>query len=400
LRPVLVIDDEEVIRDLICSFLRNENIPSICAPDGETGIKLFSLRHPDIVITDIRMPKMDGIEVLKRLKEAKPETEVIVITGHGEIELAIKALQMNASDFLQKPFGLDALKVALKRAQDKIQLRDALAQAQIQLLQSEKLASLGQLSAGVAHEINNPLSFVHSNLGTLKKYLPRILEAWEQIEILINENSSSSPDQIIKKFQELKQDLKLDFILQDMVSIIHQSLDGTQRVKQIVKDLKDYSRLDDKTLEECDLNECVNSTLNIIWNELKYNCEVVKNLATLPRIKCYPQQINQVIMNLLSNASQAIIDKGKISITTAPGDDGGVRLEVSDTGTGIPEEIIDKIFDPFFTTKPVGKGTGLGLNIVYNIINKHGGKIEVKSEVGKGTTFIVQLPPQPPPDAL
>jgi signal transduction histidine kinase len=400
LRPVLVIDDEEVIRDLICSFLRNENIPSICAPDGETGIKLFSLRHPDIVITDIRMPKMDGIEVLKRLKEAKPETEVIVITGHGEIELAIKALQMNASDFLQKPFGLDALKVALKRAQDKIQLRDALAQAQIQLLQSEKLASLGQLSAGVAHEINNPLSFVHSNLGTLKKYLPRILEAWEQIEILINENSSSSPDQIIKKFQELKQDLKLDFILQDMVSIIHQSLDGTQRVKQIVKDLKDYSRLDDKTLEECDLNECVNSTLNIIWNELKYNCEVVKNLATLPRIKCYPQQINQVIMNLLSNASQAIIDKGKISITTAPGDDGGVRLEVSDTGTGIPEEIIDKIFDPFFTTKPVGKGTGLGLNIVYNIINKHGGKIEVKSEVGKGTTYIVQLPPQPPPDAL
>ena len=392
MKPVLVIDDEAIVRHLICSFLEKAGIESVSAEDGEAGLKLFAEFKPEIVITDIRMPKIDGIEVLKRIKKIKPETEVIVITGHGEIELAIESLQMDASDFIQKPFQMGAFLVAFRRAQNKINLRETLAQTQIQLLQLEKMASLGQLAAGVAHEINNPISFVNSNLGTFKKYLERILNTWHQLEEMLRDNGN---EENLKGYEQLKRKNKLDFILKDIESVIDESLEGIRRVKQIVQDLKEYSRIDSNELEECNINDCVNSTLNIIWNEIKYNCQVEKKLGELPPVLCFPQQINQVIMNLLINASQAIEDEGRITITTKP-EDGGVRLEISDNGKGIPNDIIDRIFDPFFTTKEVGKGTGLGLNIVYNIINKHGGDIEVKSAPGEGTTFSIRLPDNPP----
>lgn len=392
MKPVLVIDDEETIRNLICTILESEGHDSRIAENGEIGIQLFEEYEPDIVVTDVRMPKMDGIEVLKRIKQIKAETEVIVITGHGEINLAIEALHLNASDFIQKPFAVNAFLVALKRAAEKFDMREQLEQAQIQLLQSEKMASLGQLAAGVAHEINNPIGFVNSNLGTLKKYSEKIVDVISQLSRLVEESKN---DELINNFRSIKSKSKIDFIIEDIDSIIDESMEGTGRVKQIVLDMKNYSRIDSKKLEEYNINEGIESTLNIVRNEIKYNCEVKKDLNELPLIKCFPQQLNQVIMNLLVNASQSIEGKGIITIKTEPVE-GGINIEIGDNGSGIPHEIIDKIFDPFFTTKDIGKGTGLGLNIVYNVIKKHGGTIDVDSKIGIGTTFKIHLPSEPP----
>jgi len=387
-KPVLVIDDEETIRNLICTILESEGIESNKAADGEAGIKLFEEYGPEIVITDVRMPKVDGIQVLKRVKEIDPDTEVIVVTGHGEINLAIEALHLDASDFIQKPFAVNAFLVAMKRATDKIKMRGQLEQTQVQLLQSDKMASLGQLAAGVAHEINNPIGFVNSNLGTLKKYTDKIVGVLEELSRFIQKEGR---EELKNQFDSIKRKSKIDFIIDDINSIIDESMEGTNRVKQIVLDLKNYSRVDSKKLEDYNINQGIESTLNIIRNEIKYNCEVQKELQDLPLIRCYPQQINQVIMNLLINASQAIKESGIITIKTQPIDK-GVKLEISDNGSGIPYDIIDKIFDPFFTTKEVGKGTGLGLATSYGIVEDHGGKIGVKSKVGEGTTFTIELP--------
>ncbi len=392
-KPLLIIDDEADIRHMLSDFLELEGLPCVLAANGIEGVELFEKHKPDVIITDIRMPGMSGIEVLGEIKSRSPETEVIVITGHGEITLAIEALQKDASDFIQKPFDLETLSIAIKRAQERIYYRQALEETRQQLQQSEKMASLGQLAAGVAHEINNPIGFVHSNLGTLKKYLTKIKSFLTDFEKMI---SNGSDDKTVKEnFSLLKNKNKIDFILADIDNIVDESLEGTDRVHIIVSDLKNFAHIDRKELQEADLNKCIESTLNIIWNELKYHCKVEKKFAELPMILCYPQQINQVLMNLMINAGQAIEDKGVITIETLAESE-GVVCRISDTGKGIPPEIKDKIFDPFFTTKDVGKGTGLGLHIVFGIIKKHNGSIKVDSEMRKGTTFTVFLPYKPP----
>jgi len=394
LKPVLVIDDDEDIRVLVSSILEEEGVEIILAANGIEGTALFDEHKPDIVITDIRMPKMNGLEVLRYIKEHKPETEVIVITGFGEINIAIEALQMEASDFIQKPFQINALLIAFRRALKKLEMRETLAQTQLQLLQSEKMASLGQLAAGVAHEINNPISYVKSNLDTLRRYIDNIVAATDNIEKFFRDKYG---DEHLEKLNEIRKNHKMDLIVSDTKKIIEESAEGTSRIKQIVQDLKNYSHIDVNQLENCNVNDYILSSLNIIESELKYHCEIVKNLGELPSVLCFPQQIQQVVMNLLMNASQAVGDDGgKIEIITSPSAEGGVEIIVRDNGKGIPADIIDKIYDPFFTTRDVGEGTGLGLNIVYNIIKKHGGEIDVKSAVGFGTKFTVKLLPEPP----
>ena len=392
MKPILVIDDEPVIRDLVKLYLEEDGYEVITAPDGIRGIEVFTRSQPPVVITDIKMPVMLGTEVLTKIKSACPETEVIVITGHGEMKLAIEALQNDASDFIQKPFGYEVLSVAVRRAFSKISVREQLAQAQVHLLQTEKMASLGQLAAGIAHEVNNPVGFVTSNLGTLKKFSDNIKGAFAEIQTLI-ENGSASLS--AEEYDKIKLKYKIDFVLEDMVSIIEESLEGTNRVKHIVRDLKDFSHVDTRKMIKYNINESVQSTLNILTNETKHKAEIELQLGDIPAITCFPQQINQVVMNLVMNGIQAIEDYGKIVIRTVV-EANGVRLEISDNGGGIPEDLLLKIFDPFFTTKDVGSGTGLGLHIVYNIVNRHGGVIDVDSKVGRGTTFIVHLPLQPP----
>ena len=272
---------------------------------------------------------------------------------------------------------------------------------QSQLLQSEKMASIGQLAAGVAHEINNPVGFVKSNLGTMNEYrkdLMRLVDHYRTLEATVVKDKDMQGNGALQKalenIQKVKEEIDLSFILDDYSNVINESFEGMARVAKIVADLKDFAHVDKAELEHADLNKGIESTLNIVWNELKYKAEVIKDLGDIPPIECYPQRLNQVFMNILVNAAQSIENKGEIRITTRA-DNEHVEIRISDTGTGIPPDVLPKIFDPFFTTKDVGKGTGLGLNMAYNIIQKHKGTIDVESEAGKGTTFIIRLQIEP-----
>ncbi|MBU0479462.1 MAG: PAS domain S-box protein [Proteobacteria bacterium] len=263
-----------------------------------------------------------------------------------------------------------------------------LKQAQSQILQQEKMASVGQLAAGVAHEINNPMGFIGSNLTSLGKYSEKLTEFIRlQGEMLEKLNDPTT----MAELQEVRKKLKLDFIVEDMHDLITESLDGADRVKKIVMGLKNFSRVDQAEQQMANMNECVDSTLNVVWNELKYKCTVEKDYGDIPQIMCFPQQLNQVFMNMLVNGAQAIEEQGVITIRTFA-EDGFVNVAISDTGCGISPEHRKRIFEPFFTTKDVGKGTGLGMSIAWDIVKKHGGEILIDSEMGKGSTFTVKLP--------
>jgi two-component system NtrC family sensor kinase len=259
---------------------------------------------------------------------------------------------------------------------------------QAQVIQQEKMASIGQLAAGVAHEINNPMGFISCNLGTLSKYLDRLTEF---IRTLSKNTGGEDCDETGLAISEKRKTLKIDMIIEDAPDLIKESLEGAERIQTIVKNLKNFSRVDEAQYKSADINECIESTLNIVWNELKYKVKLTKELGEIPLTKCYPQQLNQVFMNLLINASQAIEGQGEISVRTWS-DDESIYSSVSDTGCGIPESTLSRIFDPFFTTKEVGKGTGLGLSITYDIVKNHQGDISVESEPGRGTTFTVRIP--------
>jgi two-component system NtrC family sensor kinase len=284
--------------------------------------------------------------------------------------------------------NLQHLNDALRREKaEQLVLIGKLEQAQGQLLQSEKMASIGQLAAGVAHEINNPIGFVNSNLGTLKNYVERLLALVNAYEACEAEHPIHSEPLIAAK-----QVAELDFLRQDIVALLAESSDGLERVKKIVQDLKDFSRVDSsQKWEWTDLHKGLDSTLNVVNNEIKYKADVVKEYGNLPAIECLSGQINQVFMNLLVNAAHAIHERGTITLRTGTADD-GVWVEVADTGCGIAPENLQRIFEPFFTTKAVGKGTGLGLSLSYGIVRKHGGSIDVRSEPGAGTIFRVTLP--------
>ncbi len=260
--------------------------------------------------------------------------------------------------------------------------------SQSTILQQEKMASIGQLAAGVAHEINNPTGFITSNLGTLDKYTRKLTE-FLNIQTSLIESCNTA--ETIELLNERRNSLKVDYIMNDVNDLIKESLDGADRIKNIVQNLKSFSRIDESKNQYADINECIESTLNIVWNELKYKTTIKKEYGNLPPAKCYPQQINQVIMNILVNAAQAIETQGDIFIKTWNGN-GSVNISIADTGCGIPEDKLNKIFEPFYTSKEVGKGTGLGLSIAYDIIKKHNGELLVTSEIGEGTSFTIKLP--------
>ena len=322
----------------------------ILRPDGELR---WLFHHMRIVLDDAGAPlRIDGITA--------------DITQHK-----------NAEDLLKQR------NKELQTALDKIQ------QVQRQLVQSEKLSSIGQLAAGVAHEINNPIGYINSNLTSLKNYVEELLALvtiYEKIEPVCADAEQ------LHQIQVFKNKIDLEFIKTDVLDLLEESHEGASRVKKIVQDLKDFSHAGgDDDWQWANLHTCLESTLNIVNNEIKYKAHVVKEFGEIPEVKCLPHQLNQVFMNLLVNAAHAIENDGIITVRTGTAND-QVWVEVSDTGNGIAPEHLSKIFDPFFTTKPVGKGTGLGLSVSYSIIKKHNGEIQLDSRVGEGTTFRIVLP--------
>jgi two-component system NtrC family sensor kinase len=249
------------------------------------------------------------------------------------------------------------------------------------------MASIGQLAAGVAHEINNPVGFVNSNLNSLKHYVDDLLA-------LIAQYESAEPElspQTAQRIQAVKREADLAYMLEDLPVLLRESADGLARVKRIVQDLKDFSRVDNSDWAEADLNAGLDSTLNVVFNEVKYKAEVVKNYGPLPPVRCLAAQLNQVFMNFIVNATHAIESRGTITLASGQVDD-WVWVEVADTGCGMSPEVQHRIFEPFFTTKPVGKGTGLGLSLSFSIVQKHHGVIRVRSAPGRGSAFRIWIP--------
>ena len=266
-------------------------------------------------------------------------------------------------------------------------LNARLEQANKQLLQSEKLAAIGQLAAGVAHEINNPVGYVYSNLQTLENYLNDLFRLTDAIDTAAS----------LEDLRQIRHNIDYNYLREDLKDLLSESREGIERVKTIISAMKDFSHIEEEEFKQADLHRGIETTLNVVNNELKYKAEVVRDFGELPHVECIASQINQVIMNLLVNAAHAIEDFGKITIGTRHQGD-SVTLEVEDTGKGIASEHLNRIFEPFFTTKGIGKGTGLGLSLSFNIIKKHNGEIEVHSEPGQGTRFRITLPvTQPEP---
>ncbi|WP_366522052.1 PAS domain S-box protein [Candidatus Accumulibacter sp. ACC003] len=276
------------------------------------------------------------------------------------------------------------------------ELKDQLEQAHLQLLQSEKMSAIGQLAAGVAHELNNPIGFVYSNLGTLADYVDDLL-AIDAAADRVARLSTVSDDGAVDELRRLKLECDHRFIVEDLPKLIAESKEGLERVRQIVIDLKDFSRVGEVEWQWADLEQGLDSTINIVWNELKYKADVERHYAGLPPVNCLPAQLNQVFMNLLVNAAQAIETHGTIVIRTgseadAAGVVSAVWVAVEDSGRGMSDEVQKRLFEPFFTTKPIGQGTGLGLSIAFGIVARHHGRIDVASAPGRGSTFRISLP--------
>jgi two-component system, NtrC family, sensor kinase len=255
-----------------------------------------------------------------------------------------------------------------------------------ELLQSEKMASIGQLAAGVAHEINNPIGFVNSNLGTLGRYIDDLLR--------FAALGAATPEG-----QVLRQNIDLDFLRTDLADLLRESQEGLDRVRKIVANLKDFSRVDQAEWQTADLLAGLESTLNVVWHEIKYKAEIVRELAPLPAVRCVPAQINQVFLNLLVNAAQAIPAHGTITLKSGVAGE-RVWIEIADTGCGMDEATRHHVFEPFFTTKPVGTGTGLGMSVTWDIIQKHGGTIDIDSAPGQGTRMRIWLPVNGPTENM
>jgi len=564
---ILIIDDDEGIRDYLAELLNLQGFETGVAEDGEAGLERFSRGGFGLIITDLVMPGLDGIEVLEQARRHDPDVEVIVLTGYGGRETAIEAMKKGAYDYLQKPTDPDELYLTVRKALERRRLaeenrryqkqlellvekrtseltetknflqsvldssleysiiavdreggislfnrgaehllgwksgevrgKDCIAllapregegkklglgdlvpksekrvhereilvrrkdrvdltvsltvsrlknrtgkmvgylliakdiseqkaleeevarythnlehlveerteelakrnrdlemalkqlrETQAHLVQSEKLASIGQLAAGVAHEINNPIGFVHSNLATLNKYTKRIRVVLDEVKRNLGPAMEEEGG-----VGELWRKARLDYILEDLDNLISESLEGTLRVKSIVADLKNVSALDRAQLHSTDLTRELESTLNVLRGELKHKADVVREYEEIPAVNCNPQKINQVFLNILMNAAQAIESPpGRITVRTRRVGQDRVAVEIEDNGKGIAKENLPRIFDAFFTSKEIGEGTGLGLAISYRIIKEHGGDIEVESEVGQGTLFRILLP--------
>ena len=418
---ILVVDDSEDVRGLVTAVLQADGhqideVASIAEAEA-----WLDANAPDAIVADIDLPDGDGMSLIPSASAKHPATRVVVITGDVTYESAVRALHTGAYDFIPKPISREDLRRAVGRAVESrvlesenrelvarlasshamlerrvtertAELRlanERLAQAnrrleetRDQMVRAEKMASIGCIAAGVAHEINNPIGFINSNLQTLKGYVADLKPLVEQLRARCAPNDP---------LQDSMRRVDLDFVMQDIETLVRESEDGVRRVVKIVKDLKTYSRSDDGKAEETNLQECIEAALSLSRNETKYVADIVTELQQLPKVKCWPVQITQVLVNLIVNAAQAIEGHGTIWVRSRTEGE-IVAIEVADSGCGIQPENLRRIFDPFFTTKDPGKGTGLGLSLSWEIVERHGGEIHVASEPGRGTTFTVRLP--------
>src|SRR6266404_9016162 len=411
-RRILIVDDEDIVRNLFAEYL-SENYSCEKAADAQEALEFLAREPFALVLTDIQMPGLGGIELLRKITELYADTAVIIVSGIDRIQRVIDAIRVGASDYIVKPCELDVLALRVERALERrtllrnarkykqdLDLRNAelanrkaeLERLQAQVAQTEKMASLGQLAAGIAHELNNPAGFIYSNIDVLKDYVGRLQSYLSAVD------ETTWPPETTTRLNEVRERIDYDNIVADLSSILTDCLIGAERVRDVVQNLRLFSRLDEADFKRVDLNEGIESTVRLLSLYYKDGrISLCRDFGELPQVNCYAALLNQVWMNLLMNAAQAIGQShGEVRINTRC-EGKTVVASFSDTGAGIAPENVKRIFDPFFTTKPVGEGTGLGLSISHSIIERHGGKIEVTSAPGKGTTFTISIPVNPKP---
>lgn len=403
---ILIVDDSRVVRRMFSMALAAKYD---CVEAGSFDEAVCELKANEfaVMITDIIMPGMSGIELLRKVVSDFPGIEVIVVSGVDRSQRALDAVRLGAFDYLIKPCELDVLELTVERALERRRLliearqhqlhletqnaelkrrREQLEQLQAQIIQNEKMASLGQLAAGIAHEINNPIGFVHANLEMLDQYIQDLVR-------LIRSYDNGAENEIDTRSGVIKSEIGYPAILDDIDSMVTDCREGAERIKGIVQNLRTFSRLDEAEFKETDIHEGIDATVRLLSRYFSLgNIELIRDYGDLPRIGGYAGQINQVWMNLLVNAAQSIgSGRGTITVKTSA-DDENIYVEVRDTGCGIAVQNLSRIFDPFFTTKPVGEGTGLGLSISFGIVERHGGSIVADSRLNSGTSFNVRLP--------
>jgi two-component system, NtrC family, sensor kinase len=404
-RRILIVDDEASIRDIFADYLHTK-YECTTASSADEALAHLAADSYALVISDMLMPGRNGVELLREITTRYPETVVIIVSGVDRPQRVRDTLRVGAFDYLIKPCELDVLTVSVERAlehralsqtakkykadleRQNVQLaasKAELERLQAQIVHTGKMASLGQIAAGVAHELNNPAGFVLGNMDILAEYasgLGKLLDAYDQIEL---------PSEFQGKVNRIKAEVHYDDLITDLSGIITDCREGAERIRGVVQNLRLFSRLDEAEVKQVDIHEGIDSTIRLLSRYFSDGrIALSRDYGKLPLVRCYATQLNQVWMNLLANAAQAISDKGKIRISTCP-EGTSVVVAISDNGCGISEDI-DRIFDPFYTTKAVGEGTGLGLSISYGIIERHGGKILVESKAGEGATFTVRIP--------
>lgn len=405
-RRILIVDDEESIRTLFASCL-GSRYSCVTAADAQEALVRLASKPFALVIADVTMPGLSGVELLRRIMEHFPDTVVIMVSAVDRTQRVLDAVRLGAFDYLIKPCDMDVLELSVERALERRALLRAarhykqnleqqnaelarrkavLERLQAQIVHSEKMASLGQLAAGVAHELNNPAGFIYGNMEILKNCtadLERLLKFYDEAEL---------PPSLAARTAAIKEEIDYQNTLADLHSIIDDCYSGAERIRDVVQNLRLFSRLDEAELKTINIHEGIDSTVRLLsqyYGAGRLTLE--REYSELPLVDCYAGQLNQVWMNLLVNAAQATGKQGKVRVVTRLEKQMAV-VSISDTGNGIAPEHLKKIFDPFFTTKRVGEGTGLGLSITYGIVKRHGGAITVQSRPGFGSIFTVAIP--------